>query len=64
VAEYTIKDWPLRRQLSFAGAGSYTHALIVGKKEVSTGVYTLKELKSGLQVEKSLQEILDMLTPP
>ena len=64
VAEYTIKDWPLRRQLSFAGAGSYTHALIVGRKEVSTGVYTLKELKSGLQVEKSLQEILDMLTPP
>ncbi|MEM0271859.1 MAG: histidine--tRNA ligase [Thermoprotei archaeon] len=64
VAEYAIKDWNLRRQLSYANARGYTHVIIVGSKEVSTGVYTLKELKSGLQVEKSLQEILEALTPP
>ncbi len=64
VAEYSIKDWPLRRQLSYANAAGYTHVIVVGRKEASSGVYTLKELKSGLQVEKSLAEIIESLTPP
>jgi histidyl-tRNA synthetase len=63
VAEYPIKKWSLRRQLEYADVAGFTHTVIVGKKEVQTGLYALKELKSGNQVELSLEQIINKLAP-
>jgi histidyl-tRNA synthetase len=62
--EYPLKKWSLRRQLEYADAAGFTHVLVVGKREAEAGRYLLKELKSGVQTESTLTEVLDRLRPP
>jgi histidyl-tRNA synthetase len=64
VAEYPLKKWSLSRQLEYADTAGFTHVLVIGKKESETGRYLLKELKSGVQTESTLTEVLDRLKPP
>lgn len=63
IAEYPVKKWSLRRQLEYSNTAGFTHVLVVGEREVEKGVYTLKELKSGMQYELDLEGVLRSLAP-
>ncbi len=49
----------LRKQLSHSGDADF--AVIVGKKEVEGGFYTLKDMKSGKQVEVGFDELVQLI---
>ncbi|MEM3670760.1 MAG: histidine--tRNA ligase [Thermoprotei archaeon] len=62
VAEYPLKDWPLRRQLEYADALGRTHVMVVGKREIESHLYTLKALKSGEQRQLTLEDTIRELS--
>lgn len=64
VTEFPLKRWPLRRQLEYANASGFTYVVVVGKREVESGLFTLKELKSGNQSQRSRDELVSALLPP
>ncbi len=47
----------LSNSLKSASSGLYTHAIIVGPKEMETGKVTVRDLSSGNQEEKRMDEI-------
>ncbi|VVB57495.1 Histidine--tRNA ligase [uncultured archaeon] len=62
--ETDLNERPMRKQLDYANATGIPFALIVGKKEVESGKYTLKDLSTGQQkemtVEQAAEQILEM----
>lgn len=50
------------KNLKYADANGYSHVLIVGKKELESGSYTLKTLASGEQQEVSIEQLVRMFT--
>ncbi len=47
--ETDLNERNMRKQLEYANANSIPFAIIVGKKELETGLYALKDLQSGQQ---------------
>lgn len=54
----------IQKQLEYADKKSIKYALIIGSEESSSKAYTLKNLKSGQQLRKPLDEIIRMVRQP
>lgn len=57
-----LLDRGLSKNLKYADSTDATHALIVGRKELDSGRYTLKTLASGEQQDVSIEELVEMFT--
>ncbi|VVC01996.1 Histidine--tRNA ligase [uncultured archaeon] len=60
--ETDLNDRPMRKQLDYANANSIPFALFVGKKEVESGQYTLKDLATGQQKTLSIEKIAEAVS--
>jgi len=60
--ETDLNERPMRKQLDYANANSIPFALFVGKKEVESGQYTLKDLASGQQKTMSIEAIAEQVS--
>ncbi|MEL6123952.1 MAG: ATP phosphoribosyltransferase regulatory subunit, partial [Bacteroidota bacterium] len=50
-----------KKQMKYAGNGTYRYAILVGSEELSTQVYTVKELSSGDQQKCTLDQLIELL---
>ncbi len=57
-AEYDIMNRDMKKQLEYAGKKGICYALIVGEKEVKSGRFVLKDMKSGRQKEVSIEDVI------
>ncbi|MFH1307090.1 MAG: histidine--tRNA ligase [Candidatus Micrarchaeota archaeon] len=60
-AETDLNERKMRGQLEYANACNISFALILGKKEIESGKYTLKNLKTGEQKEMDLEKIIEQI---
>lgn len=51
----------LKKQMSYADAKGVPYVLLVGEEEVRSGLYTLKDMASGVQNKYSQEELLEFL---
>ncbi len=59
--ETDLNERPMRKQLDYANAMGIGFALFVGKKEVESGKYTLKDLKTGQQKEMGIEQVAEQI---
>jgi len=59
--ETDLQGRQMRKQLEYANALRVPYALIIGEEEVKSGSFTLKDLESGKQEKKPLEEIAQFL---
>jgi len=59
--ETDLNDRPMRKQLDYANANAIPFALFVGKKEVESKRYTLKDLRTGQQKTMPLEEVAEQV---
>lgn len=59
--ETDLQGRQMRKQLDYANALGVPYALIIGEEEVKSGMYTLKDLQTGKQEKKTLEEIAQSL---
>lgn len=57
-----LLDRGLSKNLKYADSTGATHALIVGRKELDAGKYTLKTLASGEQQDVTVEQLVEMFT--
>jgi histidyl-tRNA synthetase len=57
--ETDLNERKMRGQLEYANACKILFAIIMGKKEVESGLYTLKNLNSGEQKELNLEQAIE-----
>ncbi len=50
-----------KKQMKYAGRGSYRYALIIGEEERASGLMTMKNLTDGSQLKVDLQEVAAFL---
>ncbi|MCL6088839.1 MAG: histidine--tRNA ligase [Candidatus Marsarchaeota archaeon] len=60
--ETDLNGRPMRKQLDYASATGIPFALFVGKKEVESGKYALKDLKTGQQKEMTIEQVAEEIT--
>ncbi len=54
-----VMERSLKRQLSFANDVNARFAVIVGKREIESGKYTLKDMETGESMQLEFEELLD-----
>jgi histidyl-tRNA synthetase len=52
----------MKKQMNFANKRNIPYVILAGEAEMHKEVYTLKNMKSGEQIELSLKEIVQRLT--
>ena len=55
--ETDLNERNMRKQLEYANANSIPFAIIIGKKELETGQYSLKDLRTGKQETAGVGEL-------
>jgi histidyl-tRNA synthetase len=58
-AETDLNDRNARKQLEYANACGIPFALFVGKKEIESKKYTLKNLQNGEQKEMPINKVVE-----
>ncbi len=61
-AETEIMERSLKAQMKYAGRRGYKHVVIIGEDEIARRQVTLRDMKSGEQVEVSREVLFDLLT--
>ncbi len=53
----------MKKQMKYADQKKVGYVLLIGEEEMNTGIYTLKNMKTGEQTKGNLEEILTILKP-
>jgi len=61
IVSYDLKNRNLRKQMEYASSTGAHYVLVVGEKELSSGKYTLRDMKTGEQKSVSLDQLKGML---
>ena len=51
----------LKKQMNYADKNNIAYVLMVGKDEIDTGIFTLKDMENGEQKKLSFEQIIDIL---
>jgi len=55
--EVSYRKGGLKKQLEFADKLGFSHAVIIGEDEVQKRIVTVKDMKTGTQIRKSIEEL-------
>ena len=55
--EIFLNDKKLKAKMKYADKLEIPYVIVVGKDEVNTGIVKIKNMKTGEQVEKNIEEI-------
>jgi len=58
---YDLKERNLRKQMEYASSIGATYVVVLGEKEVSSGVYTVRDMESGKQTSLKFDEIINLV---
>ncbi|WP_129596119.1 histidine--tRNA ligase [Anaerophilus nitritogenes] len=60
-SELYLEDNKLSKKLNYANKLRVSYIILIGKEEVETGLFTLKDMKTAVQYKLSIEEIFEIL---
>ena len=51
----------MKKQMKYADQKGIKYVLLIGEEEMNSGIYSLKDMKTGEQIKGKLEEVIETL---